>query len=186
MLRSTAPGTEVTLGVDRDGQRTDLTFVTGSRHERDAAQGLPVDPAEADSAVLGVGLVPEATLPFSVRYKIDDVGGPSAGLMFALATIDLLTPGEMTGGQDIAGTGTISLDGTVGAIGGVRQKVVGAAHDGSAWFLVPEANCAELVGNVPGGLREVPVADLAAARTAVETIGSGDAAAIDALPRCGG
>lgn len=186
VLRATAPGTEVVLTVQRDGQPVDLPLTTGSRHERDRAQGTPVPAGEPDYASLGVALVPDAELPFEISFAIDSVGGPSAGLMFALATVDLLTPGEMTGGQDIAGTGTISLDGTVGAIGGVRQKVVGALDDGARWFLVPQGNCAELVGRMPSGIREVPVAALADARAAVETIGRGDAEAIEALPSCAG
>ena len=184
VLADVAPGTGITLTVLREGEPTDLTFPTGSRKERDAMAGMPVDPAAPDSSVLGVGLLPDAELPFDVEFRIDDVGGPSAGLMFALAAVDLLTPGEMTGGEQIAGTGTISLDGTVGAIGGVRQKIVGALDDGARWFLVPAANCAELAGNVPDGVREVPVEALADARDAVETIGGGDDAAIEELPRC--
>lgn len=186
VLRATAPDTEVTLTVLREGQPTDLTFRTGSRHERDSEQGMPIKEGEPDSATLGVSLLPEAELPIDISFEIDSVGGPSAGLMFALATIDLLTPGQMTGGQHIAGTGTISLDGAIGAIGGVRQKVVGAQEDGARWFLVPEANCVELVGEMPDGIREVPVEALADAREAVETIGTGDADAIDALPTCAG
>ena len=64
--------------------------------------------------------------------------------MFALGIIDALTPGDMTGGKDIAGTGTIEIDGQVGAIGGIRQKMTGAQDAGSDYFLAPAANCSEL------------------------------------------
>lgn len=183
VLAATPPGTSVTLGVERDGAQEELTFDTGSRKERDATAGLPQDEAP-DSSVLGVGLVPDATMPVDVAYKIDDVGGPSAGLMFALATVDKLTPGAMTGGHAIAGTGTMSLDGSVGPIGGIRQKLAGAHEDGVEFFLVPQRNCAEAAGHVPRGLRDVSVSTLAEGRAAVEAIGSGDAAAVEALPRC--
>ena len=67
---------------------------------------------------------------------MNNVGGPSAGMMFALGIIDTLTPGELNGGEQVAGTGTISADGTVGPIGGVRQKMWGAVDAGADWFLV--------------------------------------------------
>lgn len=86
----------------------------------------------------------EATLPIPVKIvpqKI--VGGPSAGLLFTLTVYDLLTPGDLTGGHVIAGTGTIDLDGTVGPIGGVAQKVAGAEFAGAEYFLSPPDNYAE-------------------------------------------
>lgn len=185
VLAATEPGTAITLVVDRGGDETDLTFDTGSRKERDAAAGLPTDEAP-DSSVLGVALVPDAEMPVDVSYQIDDVGGPSAGLMFALATVDKLTPGAMPGGHVVAGTGTMSLDGKVGPIGGIRQKLAGAQEDGAQFFLVPDLNCAEAAGHVPDELRDVRVESLSTARAAVETIGAGDEAAIDALPSCAG
>lgn len=184
VLAQTPPGTRIVLTVKRGGKTEELTFATGSRHERDAAAGLPPG-EEPDGSVLGLSLKPDAKLPVEVKYQIDDVGGPSAGLMFALATVDKLTPGALTGGQDIAGTGTISLDGTVGPIGGIRQKIVGAAEDGSHYFLAPDANCAELSGRVPEGMTAFPVRNLRQAREIVETVASDDAKAIAALPTCG-
>lgn len=184
VLAATPPGTEVTLTVERGGESLDVPVTTGSRQARDAAAGLPVG-EEPDGSVLGIGLVPAAVLPIGVEYQIDDVGGPSAGMMFALATIDKLTPGSLTGGRAIAGTGTIALDGKVGPIGGIRQKVVGAHGDGADFFLAPQANCAELTGYVPDGLRVVPVGTLEEARVATEAIGAGETAILDALPSCG-
>lgn len=98
--------------------------------------------------------------------------------MFALGIVDELTPGDLTGGQDIAGTGTISFDGQVGAIGGIRQKMAGAAQAGSDYFLAPTSNCAEVVGHVPEGMTVAAVSTLHEAVTAVETIASQDTSAL--------
>jgi PDZ domain-containing protein len=108
-----------------------------------------------------------------VEIRLDDVGGPSAGMMFALGIVDKLTPGAMTGGEIVAGTGTIDSDGAVGAIGSIRQKLWGADENGAAWFLAPETNCDEVVGNVPDGLEVFAVATLEEAREIVETVGEG-------------
>ncbi len=170
VLAATPPGTEVTLAVDRDGAETDLSIVTG-----DDGRG---------GSLLGVFLNGEFDYPVDVHIQIENVGGPSAGTMFALGIVDVLTPGEMTGGEIIAGTGTMSLGGVVGPIGGIQQKMAGARSDGAEFFLAPTDNCSEVVGHVPGGLQVVEISTLEDARDAVETIGSGDPAAIAALPTC--
>jgi PDZ domain-containing protein len=89
----------------------------------------------------------------------------------------------LTGGKQIAGTGTIDADGSVGPIGGIQQKMIGARQAGAAWFLAPAGNCAEVVGHVPNGMQVVRVATLEQARTAVEAIASGTGTA--SLPACG-
>ena len=87
---------------------------------------------------IGVGY----DFPFDVSVRLgDDIGGPSAGLMFSLGVYDTLTPGSLTGGNDVAGTGTIDERGRVGPIGGIQQKIVAAADAGAKIFLVPPANC---------------------------------------------
>ena len=106
---------------------------------------------------MGVGLRLDYDLPVDVTLRTGNVGGPSAGLMFSLAIYDALTPGELTGGKKIAGTGTMDDDGTVGPIGGIRQKLIGARRAGADFFLAPADNCAEVVGNVPDGLQVVKV-----------------------------
>jgi len=126
----------------------------------------------------------EFDYPVDVHIQIENIGGPSAGTMFALGIVDVLTEGEMTGGQIVAGTGTISLGGDVGPIGGIQQKLAGARESGADYFLAPASNCNEVVGHVPSGLQVVEVATLDQARDAVETIGSGAAGAIAALPTC--
>jgi len=130
-----------------------------------------------------LGVVPRYTFPFNVKIQIDDIGGPSAGTMFALGIIDKLTPGNLTGGQQIAGTGEISPDGTVSPIGGIAEKMIGARHAGARWFLAPAENCTEVVGHVPAGLRVVRISTLHAARQAVEAIARGGTAA-SSLPTC--
>lgn len=165
-LDRVTPGEDVVLGVLRDGEEVDLTITTGEGHGR---------------AVLGIYLDPQYDYPLDVKIQIENIGGPSAGTMFALAIIDRLTPEDELGGEVVAGTGTMDVEGNVGAIGGIEQKMHGAVRDGARWFLAPSGNCDQVVGSVPDGLRVVPVATLAEARQAVEAIGAGDG---DALPTC--
>lgn len=111
--------------------------------------------AGSDRPLVGVNLIDP--FPFDVQISSGEVGGPSAGLMWALGLYDLLTPGDLTAGRTIAGTGTIDTKGRVGPIGGIRDKVVGAERAGAAIFLVPEGNVKELQGLDTGGMRLVPV-----------------------------
>ena len=160
------PGDTLQVTVRRDGRERALAVKTGERDGK---------------AVLGVLLRMSFEFPLKVAINAGDVGGPSAGLMFALGIYDKITPGQLTGGAVVAGTGTIDSAGGVGAIGGMRQKLVGARDGGATWFLAPEANCAQVVGQVPDGLRVVRVATFAQARSAVEQIAAGRG---DALPTC--
>ena len=123
--------------------------------------------------VLGVGVRMVYEFPIDVELQLDDVGGPSAGMMFALGIVDELTPGAMTGGEVVAGTGTIDAPGAVGPIGGIRQKLWGAKDAGATVFLAPESNCDEVVGNVPDGLDVFAVETLDQARAIVEAAGEG-------------
>ena len=104
-----------------------------------------------------VGITLVDVFPFGVQISSGDVGGPSAGLMFALGLYDLLTPGDLTAGHVIAGTGTIDPDGNVGPIGGIKDKVVAAERAGAEIFLVPADNMAELHGVDTGSMRLVSV-----------------------------
>ena len=167
LLDKVEPGDTVTLTVRRHGQTVDVPVVTGEKDDGRAQIGVFIDPT--------------FDMPVDVTISIDDIGGPSAGTMFALGIIDKLTPEDEANGQDIAGTGTIDVTGEVGPIGGIRQKLAGAARDGATWFLAPEANCDEVVGHVPDGLRVVAVETLHEAREAVTAIGAGTA---DDLPTC--
>ena len=105
--------------------------------------------------LVGINLID--AFPFGVQISSGDVGGPSAGLMFALGLYDLLTPGDLTGGHVVAGTGTIDPEGNVGPIGGIRDKVVAAERAGAEVFLVPADDMAELRGQ-DTGMRLVSVA----------------------------
>lgn len=144
--------------------------------ERDGVeQTVEVTPADRNgTAVLGVGVRMHYEFPFEVELQLDNVGGPSAGMMFALGIVDKLTPGAMTGGEIVAGTGTIDSAGAVGAIGGIRQKLWGAKDAGAEWFLAPEVNCDEVAGHVPDGVSVFAVRTLDEARTIVEDLGDGE------------
>ncbi|MCA5892469.1 PDZ domain-containing protein [Isoptericola sp. NEAU-Y5] len=165
-LDDVTPGDDVVLGVERGGEDEDLTVTTGQGDGR---------------AALGVYLEPEYDYPVDVTIRPGEIGGSSAGTIFALAIIDKLTEADELDGAVVAGTGTMSVDGLVGPIGGIRQKLYGAVRDDAEWFLAPASNCAEVVGNVPDGLRVVRISTLADAREAVEAIGAGEA---DDLPTC--
>lgn len=133
----------------------------------------PVPAGEGGPLVLGVGVTTAYDFPVDVTLRIDQVGGPSAGLMFALGINDTLTPGPLTGGHVVSGTGTIDGEGVVGPIGGLPQKIVGAANAGSELFLMPTENCAQLPKTLPDGLTVAPVATLQEALAAVETFANG-------------
>jgi PDZ domain-containing protein len=100
------------------------------------------------------------TYPFDVKIQLQNVGGPSAGQMFALGIIDKLTPGSLTGGQHVAGTGEIDGNGNILPIGGIRQKMYGAERAGATWFLAPASNCDEVTGHVPAGIKVLAVKTL--------------------------
>ena len=120
--------------------------------------------------VLGIGASAAFDFPFDVTIRLDDVGGPSAGMMFALGIIDKLSPGDLNGGLNISGTGTIDPDGNVGPIGGIRQKLYGAQGIGSPYFLAPADNCDEVVGHVPDGLAVFAVSTLDEALSVLEFV----------------
>ena len=103
-------------------------------------------------------------------------------MMFALGIIDELTPGQLNGGEKIAGTGEITASGEVGAIGGIVQKAYAARDSGAKWLLVPTSNCDDLFGHVPDGIREIPVNTLDDSIAALKVIASGKDT--DKLPHC--
>jgi len=143
------PGDEVTVRVRRE--RADLDVTVGTRAAGD----------EPDRAQIGIVLRELFDhLPVDVKIDTEGIGGPSAGLMFTLSIIDKLTKEDLTGGRRIAGTGEIFLDGRVGRIGGIGEKLVAARRQGATVFLVPEGNCAEARRVAPDGLRLVKVANL--------------------------
>jgi PDZ domain-containing protein len=110
----------------------------------------------SDDPLVGVSLI--NSFPFDVEISSGEIGGPSAGLMWALGLYDLLTTGDLTGGRTIAGTGVIGLDGTVAPIDGVGQKIAAAADAGATVFLLPEGNAEAAAAAGDHGLEVVPVA----------------------------
>lgn len=148
-----------------------------------ASQNIEITPIDGENGVvIGVEVTATYDFPFEVLVQLEDVGGPSAGQIFALAIIDKLTPGSLTGGTDVAGTGTIAQNGSIGAIGGITQKMHGAVRDGADYFLAPTANCDEVVGNIPEGLSVFAVSTLADSVSVLNTLSTGASTAH--LPRC--
>ncbi|MCX5177055.1 PDZ domain-containing protein [Streptomyces virginiae] len=138
--------------------------------------------AEGDGhAIVGIRAGTDHTFPFTIDIKLADVGGPSAGLMFALGIVDKLTPEDLTGGKFVAGTGTITDEGKVGPIGGIQMKTIGARQAGAEYFLTPAENCASAASHVPDGLTLVKVSTIGDATKALEKISKGDTAG---LPSC--
>lgn len=168
-VRSGEVGDTVTLDVLRagedGGQPQELTLeVVTEANPAAAAEDPSADPVPYLGIL--VGTVHEA--PFPITFSLDNVGGPSAGMMFSLAIVDMLTPGPLTGGSHVAGTGTIDPEGVVGPIGGITQKLKGAKRAGATLFLAPKDNCDAVAGNEPAGLTVVPVGTLGEARDVVE------------------
>lgn len=164
-------GDPVELFIVRDGEEMTVS-VTPKETEIDGEKTL----------LLGVTLMTAYDFPIDVTIQLNNVGGPSAGMMFALGIIDTLTPEQLNGGENVAGTGTITADGAVGPIGGIRQKLWGAKDAGAEWFLAPESNCDEVVGHVPDGLQVFSVETLDDALAALEAVRDGGD--VDALPTC--
>ena len=145
-ITSHRSGEKVAFLVSRDDTRTSVAVRVA------AADGQPR---------VGVELRERfEDLPVSVTIETENIGGPSAGLIFALSIIDRLTSEDLTGGRRIAGTGEISVDGEVLPIGGVAEKLVAARRQGATIFLIPQDNCPDVRGRVPAGLRLVRVASL--------------------------
>ena len=132
---------------------------------------------------LGVYLTEKYMFPFPVKVQLQDVGGPSAGMMFALGIIDKLTPGELNGGAHVAGTGTISAFGVVGAIGGIQQKMYGARAAGATYFLAPASNCSDVRGHIPSGLTVYSTSTLKQSVADLKAIASGSG--LTKLKTCG-
>lgn len=131
---------------------------------------------------MGIYVQTVPTFPFPIDVKVGNVGGPSAGQVLALAIYDKLTPGELTGGKRIAGTGTISPDGEIGPVGGVKQKMYGAKRAGVSWFLAPSGNCDQVIGNIPEGLTVIKVSTIQDSLKAVTAIATNKG--IDQLQSC--
>jgi Lon-like protease len=159
LIRSVTPGRPVELTVRQHG----------------VTRTVRVGTTRTDGhAVVGVYVAESYAFPFSVKFSLgEDIGGPSAGMMFALGIIDKITGDNLTGGKFIAGTGEIEANGTVEPIGGIQQKMVGARDAGATIFLAPAANCSDTAGAVPAGLRLVRVSTLAGAVNDLKALKAG-------------
>jgi PDZ domain-containing protein len=161
----------------KPGQSVEISYEHGDepRKTRSVKLGKASDYGSDDRKEGFLGLLPidRADVKFQTKIHLEDVGGPSAGLIFALAIVDKLTPGELEDGQTVAGTGEIDVKGNIGLIGGISFKLVAAKDAGATTFLVPAGNCAEAKANAPDGLRLVKVDTLSAAVEALEDINEG-------------
>jgi PDZ domain-containing protein len=167
-VRRHQPGTDVALTVRRGAELVTVHLSTTS--------------APGGGSRVGVALHRAFSYPVTITNNVDDsIGGSSAGTMFALAIYDLLTPGSLTGGLDVAGTGEIDADGVVRPIGGIRQKMAGAAHDGADYFLVPAANCSDALRGDDDGMRRVKIATLRDAIDSIEKLAADSQAEV---PTC--
>ena len=157
-------GSTLTMTIVRNGQSQ--TVRVGTKE----SGGHPV---------VGVEVSGQYKFPFTVKFSVGDIGGPSAGTMFALGIIDKLTTLNLTGGKFIAGTGEITASGQVQAIGGIQQKMVGARDAGATIFLAPASNCSDVKGAIPAGLQVVKISTLSQAVTYLEDIKAGQS-----VPSC--
>jgi Lon-like protease len=157
-IHSHPVGSPLKLTVVRDGKTIPLVIRSKS------SQG---------HAEIGVVVMNQYKFPFNVTIHVGNIGGPSAGMMFALGIIDKLGSVNLTGGRFIAGTGEITQNGAVQPIGGIQQKMAGARAQGATVFLAPAGNCSDTHGAVPAGLRVVKVSTLAGAVSALEALKAG-------------
>jgi PDZ domain-containing protein len=172
-IQQTGIGHQARFEVRRDGATKNVEV---------KAEASPADPKKA---VVGVVVGDGYVFPFDVSVRIDpQIGGPSAGLIFALSVYDTLTPGPLTHGVKIAGTGTITQSGRVGPIGGIQQKIVGAADAGARIFLVPPANCASALGADVSG-SDIKLVKAATLHSAVDSIEAYARNKNADLPTCG-
>lgn len=127
--------------------------------------GRPENPAEP---IIGVEIetIPDIRLPLAVNIESMGIGGPSAGLMFALGIYDLLDPKDLTAGRIIAGTGEIGIEGNVGTVGGIRQKIESARRVQADVFIVPTGE----LGQACAAAKEMPVVGVDNLRQAVEAL----------------
>lgn len=162
----------VNVRVLRDGKELLLPIRVVSQVDLNS-----VDKSERKN-LIGVMISEDYDLPFEVKINLKNIGGPSAGLIFALSIFDKLTKEDLVKGRNVAGTGTISPNGKVGPIGGIEEKLIGAAREGATLFLAPSLNCPE-IRHIPRGLQVVPVDTLTEALAALRETDP------ERLPMCG-
>ncbi|MDP7703474.1 MULTISPECIES: PDZ domain-containing protein [unclassified Mycobacterium] len=163
LLKKSKPGQVVTIDYRRKNEPAGIAEITlGTNKDR-------------DYGFMGVAVLDAPWAPFTVDFNLANIGGPSAGLMFSLAVVDKLTTGDLAGSTFVAGTGTITVDGKVGPIGGITHKMAAARAAGASVFLVPAKNCYEAMSDIPSGLKLVKVETLGSAVDALHAMTSGAA-----------
>jgi len=161
LLKNTKPGQQIVIDYQRkDAPPGVATITLGTNPDR-------------DYGYLGVAVLDAPWAPFSIKFNLANIGGPSAGLMFSLAVVDKLTTGDLAGSKFIAGTGTINADGKVGPIGGITHKMLAAHEAGASVYLVPAENCDEARSGNGDGLELVKVDNLDAAVGALHSLSAG-------------
>lgn len=170
-LEKIDPGQKVTVSYVRDGEENSVEIETMPR---------PAD--QGQGSLLGISLYTSLAddVP-NAKILVGNIGGPSAGQMFALEIYDQLTPGSLAGDAVIAGTGTIDAYGNVGPIGGIKFKMVGSHDTGADYFLAPASNCDEVVGFEPDGMEVFAVETLEDSLAVIDGINSDN---LEGLPRC--
>jgi PDZ domain-containing protein len=149
VLSHETPGRTVPVVVERSGKPAQLSVKLGP----------PL--AHRSGASMGITVATGCLAPFTVDLGLaNEIGGPSAGLMFALGIIDKVGSVDLTDGRFVAGTGTIDPTGKVGPIGGISLKMIAARDKGATVFLAPAGNCADVRGTTPKGLKVVKVSTL--------------------------
>ena len=133
------------------GDRIEIVYERNDRESREDVT-LKEHPENPSVPLLGISMLSVPASDIDVEYNLEDIGGPSAGMMFSLAVVDKLSPGALNGGKFVAGTGTIAEDGSVGPIGGIAHKVRAAEEAGAEVFLAPSQNCAEANSAKPENL----------------------------------
>ncbi len=169
------PSLQAALTNTLPGQVAGVTVLRGGKTVEVKVK-LKADAANGKQGFLGIGAVERPKAPFTISISLANIGGPSAGLMFTLGILDKLTPGGLTAGRYIAGTGTMEVaddKGTVGPIGGILLKMIAAKAAGASEFLVPADNCPEALTRVPQGLHLAKVATLDDAVKALATLRAG-------------
>jgi Lon-like protease len=160
-LKNTKPGQAISVTYQRGGAAEQTGTITLG-HSDDRTWGF-----------MGIGPLDQPDVPFQVKISLSDVGGPSAGLIFALTIVDKLTPDNLNNGQVVAGTGEIDDQGNVKPIGGIPFKMIAAREAGAATFLVPADNCAEAKEHAPDGLRLIKVNTLVDAVSSLRALTAG-------------
>lgn len=174
LLQEGGPGASHVLTVERPA---------GSDNRIEVPISTTAAPDDPERAIIGIApedRIVEFEMPIDVTIDSGDVGGPSAGLAFTLAVLDVLTPGELTGGHRVAVTGTISLDGRVGPVGGPAQKAVAVRDAGYEVFVVPSAEADEVRAAVGDDLTVIPVDTLGEALDALGSLGGNAGSLVEA------